>query len=99
MAFLKARDPVCKFGVLLLSCETEAAPKPPDLGGRGKKGEIFGLSAWAVRVGVGLGRVALGRVGPKGGRPKISRFFPSLPSIFVIFLSFSGVFSWNFGGV
>ena len=45
----------------------------------------------------------LKRWGPKGGAqrvggPKIRAFFPSPASIFVLFLSFSGVFSWNVGG-
>ena len=35
---------------------------------------------------------------PKGGGPKISRFFP-LPPQFSFFLPLLGVLSWNFGGV
>ena len=36
---------------------------------------------------------------PKGGGPKISRFFFLLPSEIFTHSSFSGGFSWNFGGV
>ena len=46
-----------------------------------------------------LGRWARRWVGPKGGGPKISRFFISLPQEISFFFLSLGVFSWNFGGV
>ena len=56
---------------------------------------------WAGRT---VGMVGPWKVGPEGvgarreGRPKISRFFFSLPPEISFFLLW-GVFSWNFGGV
>ena len=45
------------------------------------------------------GRTNTRRVGPRRwGSPNFCTFFPLLPP-FSLFLSLSGVFSWNFGGV
>ena len=59
-------------------------PRKKDPEEWGPKGEAEG---WALRVG------------PKGGGPKISRFFSVSRSHFRSFCLSLGVFSWNFGGV
>ena len=78
--------------------------------GEGKKGEIVGCSAEegpaeVPRRLVSRSDGALKGGGPegwrppKGGVPKISRFFHPHPPLFSFFLLLLGVVSWNFGGV
>ena len=75
----------------LLRC---LAPQPMEQSQKKVGAEGWGPEGfWPRRVG--NRRVGLRRV----GRLKISRFFFPLPLPFSLFLSLSGVFSWNFGGV
>ena len=58
--------------------------------GDGKKKRNFGRSG---------GRWVPKGEAPKGGRPKISRFFSSPATFFSLFLPLLEVVSWNYGVV
>ena len=80
--------------------EQGRGPEPGKRGGskvgRRVRGRRMGAEGCCPKLRKGGGPEGWG---PEGWGAQNFAFFPSPALIFVLFLSFSGVFSWNFGGV